>query len=280
MKQVVLCADDFGLSEAISQGIIDLAEKSRISAISCITTHSDWIKYASFLKAYRSRLDVGLHFNLTEGTPLGPLPSFAPLDKFPSLPTVIMKAYSHQIKAPEIAEELTRQLDNFVATTGHLPDYIDGHEHIHHLPGIREAVFTVYEKHLRSRPVYLRVATNGLASLLKIYPGCIKASIITLTGASHFKKAVKARRIPHNHSFSGIYSFSKAKDYAKLFPQFLQQVQEGGLILCHPGRESLDFSDGLRQNRWYEYQYLNSEQFLEDCKLAKVKIGRLKYSLA
>jgi predicted glycoside hydrolase/deacetylase ChbG (UPF0249 family) len=278
MKQVTLCADDYGLSESISQGIIDLAEKSRISAVSCITTYPHWLQYAPSLLQYHSRLDIGLHFNLTQGAPMGPMPSFAPLDEFPKLPAILMKAYCRQISVHEITEELERQLENFINATGHLPDYIDGHEHIHHLPGIRDALFTVYEKHLRSHPVYMRAATNGLGSLLKIYPGFLKAGIITLTGANTFKNSLKTRHIPHNTTFSGIYPFSKATDYAKLFPGFLKQVEEGGLVLCHPGRESNDLSDSLRQSRWFEYQYLISDQFIEDCKRAKVRIGRLKYS--
>jgi predicted glycoside hydrolase/deacetylase ChbG (UPF0249 family) len=42
MKRIVLCADDFGQSAAISQGILQLVQAGRLSAVSCMTEADSW----------------------------------------------------------------------------------------------------------------------------------------------------------------------------------------------------------------------------------------------
>ena len=70
MKHIILCADDYGQNFAISQAIVDLFEKKRLSATSCMVTSPDWPRYSSLLIPFRDHVDVGLHFNLSEGFPL------------------------------------------------------------------------------------------------------------------------------------------------------------------------------------------------------------------
>ena len=41
-RSVALCADDFGLGAGISAGIVDLAQRGRLSAVSCLAGASAW----------------------------------------------------------------------------------------------------------------------------------------------------------------------------------------------------------------------------------------------
>ena len=41
-KKIILCADDFGISPGVNQGIINLAEKGHISATSVMVVYKNW----------------------------------------------------------------------------------------------------------------------------------------------------------------------------------------------------------------------------------------------
>jgi predicted glycoside hydrolase/deacetylase ChbG (UPF0249 family) len=57
--------------------------------------------------------------------------------------------------------------------------------------------------------------------------------------------------------------------------QWLQQSANNGLIMCHPAAlitaSNLDFAAA----RYQEYQYLNSEQLLQDCSQYNIQLGLL-----
>ena len=64
-RRVVLCADDFAVHEAASQGIARLAEMGRISATSAMVLSPRWAVDAPRLYDLRGQIDVGLHLDWT-----------------------------------------------------------------------------------------------------------------------------------------------------------------------------------------------------------------------
>src|SRR5437764_108899 len=120
MTNIILCADDYGQNTAISQAIIDLLKKNRLSAVSCITNSYYWHSHAKWLKPFAGQVDIGLHFNLTEGKPL--TKSFG-TDCLP-LSKLISKAYLRRLNPTIIQSELNAQLDVFIAEIGHNPDFL------------------------------------------------------------------------------------------------------------------------------------------------------------
>jgi predicted glycoside hydrolase/deacetylase ChbG (UPF0249 family) len=271
MKHIVLCADDYGLNASVSQGIIDLLQRKRLSAVSCLTTSPLWPEEAPRLKPFREQVDLGLHFNLTEGKPLSLAYRERYGDQFLPLSRLIIQAFLRKWELSLIEAECQAQLDRFVAELGFLPDFIDGHQHIHQLPVIRDAVLRVYEKSLRSKKAYLRSVGNMVSSA-GVWSK-IKQTIIYLCGSAAFQSLLKKHAIPHNRTFAGIYSFPEAHQYPQLFPLFLKKSADQGLIMCHPGlNTSLDESDAIAQARFQEYSYLVGEQFEVDCQSLGAKV--------
>lgn len=262
MRAITLCADDYGQNSFISEGILSLVANDRLSAVSCLTTFNTWPSYAKQLLPYKTKVDIGLHFNLTENTEI-------------SMPLwqLMLRSHLHWLDQAAVENELEHQLDLFVAATGQLPDFIDGHQHVHHLPVIRTALLNVYEKYLRSSQSYLRIACNDKIYDRMSFP---KSTIIALTGALALKHAVVQKNIPHNKSFAGIYNFQNAANYPSYFCHFLSQSSNQGLIMCHPGLQSHKKNDPLAHSRWLEYQYFNSEQFLVDCQKYGITLARYK----
>lgn len=82
-RSVILCADDFGLADGVSRGIVELAWKGRLSATGAMTNMPGWRRAAPDLKPLKDRIAVGLHLNFTVGVPLGEMPDLAADGVFP-----------------------------------------------------------------------------------------------------------------------------------------------------------------------------------------------------
>jgi predicted glycoside hydrolase/deacetylase ChbG (UPF0249 family) len=270
MKLITLCADDYALNEAVSQGIIRLVATERLTAVSCMTTSPHWSQHAPWLHPYREKTDLGLHFNLTEGQPLsGKTSSIARQGTFLSLPLLVTKAHLRSLKVVDIEQELLLQLQQFVQHMQCLPDFIDGHQHIHHLPVIREALLKVYQQHLREKRAYIRI------SLQRRPRGNLKSLILAVTGAVKLQYQLQKLNIPYNAAFSGIYPFQDAMNYRQYFIEFLRKAENQQLIMCHPGLENRAEKDAIAFSRFQELTYLNSAAFNEDCEQYHVKLTRL-----
>ncbi|HSW70827.1 MAG TPA: ChbG/HpnK family deacetylase [Gammaproteobacteria bacterium] len=273
MKEIILCADDYGLNASVSQGIIQLLAQNRLSAVSCLTTFTGWKEQAAWLKKYQDQVALGLHFNLTEGKALSLAYQSRYGKNFSPLPRVMVRAFLRKWEITVLAQECQAQLDAFVAALGRLPDFIDGHLHIHQLPQVREAVLRVYERSLRGKNAYLRSVSNMVKSL--DWGSQLKQAIIYCCGAAAFQRRLKKQAVPHNTAFGGIYAFPQAADYGRILPYFLKQISNKGLIMCHPG---LDQNQGpqdlIAAARFHEYRYLSSEQFVADCQSAGVRLAK------
>lgn len=266
MKRIILCADDYGQNNFISQAIILLIKKNRLTATTCMTTSRYWLESAAPLKSF-DKLDIGLHFNLTEGKSLSQAVTFLPLKK------LLIKSFLKKINQASIETELHAQLDQFEAGMGRLPDFIDGHQHVHQFPIVREALLSVYQKRLKNHLKYLRSVQDRL-TYFRWGDAYLKRVLIQNSGANSFKKQLLYNKIRHNPSFSGIYSFSKSDQYRAFFNQFLAKIMDNGIIMCHPGLSGDDYEDTIRQARYDEYCYLNSQHFVEDCLKQDVKLGQ------
>lgn len=271
MKHVILCADDYGHNSAISQAIINLINNKRLSATSCITTSEDWLKHAANLRPFIDQVDLGLHFNLTEGVPLS-----KGLESFMDLSVLIKKSYLGKLKKKLIKDELNAQLDRYIEGMGRVPDFLDGHQHVHQFPIVRDAVFCVYDERLRQNNSYIRSVYSSKSLLKMTKSGYLKGLTIQLCGAISFKIQLLRRKIPHNTSFSGIYDFSDAKLYANIFQQFLLEVSDNGLIMCHPGVDNSCKNDLIAHSRVEEYAFLASEDLINICQKNKILLARFR----
>ncbi len=271
-KRIVLCADDYGQALAISQGILHLIQIGRLSATSCMVNLPHWPQHAEWLLSYQHKIDIGLHFNLTSGQPLSREYAQIHGDRFFHLPLLLRKAFLHRLEKKAIEAECDAQISYFCQAMGFLPHYIDGHQHVHHFPVIRDAIVSVYEQRLRQQKSYIRWVNERIKA--PDMACMIKKIIIHAAGTRALKRQLTRHQIPHNQFFAGIYSFGMANRYTQLFPGFLQEMGDKGLLMCHPGLASSDTSDSIAGARYSEYQYLSSPKFLADCEAHEVVIGR------
>ena len=264
MRTLMLNADDFGQSPGISQGIASLAHAGRLSATSCLSSSPQWPASASTLRGLPTQVSRGLHFNLTEGLPLSPdLRKHWP--RFPTLSQLIVRAHSRRLPEKALAVEFAAQLHSFTEAAGQWPDHVDGHQHIHHLPLVRD-VFVRGVLDMKTD-----VAVRSTARPLGPRSG-IKRALIAHTGGMTLETLLQRHTIRHNRWLLGVYDFA-VPDYRGLMQGWLSNLQsEGGLLFCHPGAADPQ-PDAIAPARSRELAYLSSDAFEDDMAAANVTLG-------
>ena len=259
-----VCADDFGLGEAIGSAILDLAWAQRVSAVSCLVNAQAWPRQAQLLLALPRGLQRGLHFNLTEGRPLSAaLREVWPT--LPPLPRLVRDAFLRRLPRAALQAEWRAQWQALIDETGRPPDFVDGHQHVHHLPGVREIVLAAVAA--ADPPVAVR-GTGRVAG-----PGSvIKRVLIEATGGWALQRQLERRRIPHNDVLLGAYDF-RAADYRGLVRRWLRAAPpSGALLFCHPGA-GRQAGDAIAAARAREAAYLASDAFAADLAEAGFSLG-------
>lgn len=261
-KTIELCADDFGLSPGVSQGIIKLVRMQRLSAVSCMVNMPDFSLHAEDLLALQSKIQTGLHFNLTEGYFLS-----EPDKRCYGLNELLIKTHLRLIKSSFIAKEFNAQLDHYINIMGGLPDFIDGHQHVHQFPKIRQVILELYEQRLRKNGTFIRSTYPAIT--LPHYQ--FKAYILAVTGGRALSSKLIKPGIPHNRYFSGVYDFAPGSNYRDLFRQWLRLAPSNTLIMCHPGEGKID-TDTIAHTRSIELDYFLSDEFVTDCLDYNIKL--------
>lgn len=256
MKKIILCADDFAMSRSTTDGIIDLIERQHISATSCFTDSPLWKEYGEKISKYNNRIDIGLHFNLTED--FGHF--YKPISYW------IVHSVMNNLPKKRIKEAFTRQIGRFIEVTGRYPDFIDGHHHIHIFRGIRDIILDYLYTHNLSQRIYIRSIEP-----MYVTDARFKAAVIKFL-ALGWKDTI-AHDFHTNSAFAGVYGLRIKKDYERLFDEWLRMASSGCLIMCHPGKNG-DNHDKLRDVRESEYNFLRSDRFKSVCLRNNVSIAR------
>ncbi len=272
MIPVALCADDYALSPGVDEAIIALAKQGRITALSCMTASMRWRQAAAALEPLFGRVEIGLHFTLTQLAPLGPMPQLAPDGRLPAMNRIYVWAMLRTIDIAEAEAELVRQLAAFRDATGREPDFLDGHHHVHQLPGVREAVARLW----RGRPGWVRNTATSMNSIRKRGIAVPRALVIAQFGRAARRTWLDAG-IATNADFAGVRSFAEAESYQSLMRGFLKGAAPDLLVMCHPGRpdEELAKIDHVLAPRAEEFSYLSGPDFPADLAAAGCRLAQL-----
>jgi predicted glycoside hydrolase/deacetylase ChbG (UPF0249 family) len=219
MKRIQICADDYGFDTAISQGILECIDAGRISATSCMVLSPAWPQWAPALREREGMADFGLHLDLNE---------FADYAPGRSLSGWIACSYLRRLHSEKAASWVNQQLDTYESAMQAVPAFVDGHQHLHQLPVIRDALLAAVSRRY-GQGAALR-STRTLS-----WRGS-KARVIAGLGARALRRGASAAGLRMNSDFAGVYGFAPAADYAELVSDWLATLADGGLLMTHPGR--------------------------------------------
>lgn len=148
--RLVVNGDDFGLSESINDGIIRAHTRGILTATSIVAGGAAF-HHAVALARTHPTLDIGVHLTLTEEHPVAPAPSVSSLlaggAKLPPGPGAFLTRFLRgAIALPDVAREFDAQVSR-VRDCGIAVTHLDGHQHLHVLPGIRREVAALAQRH-------------------------------------------------------------------------------------------------------------------------------------
>ncbi|MDF2628585.1 MAG: chitin disaccharide deacetylase [Symbiobacteriaceae bacterium] len=147
MKRLIINADDFGLSEGATLGIL---RAHRDGIVTSATVMMNMPGAGDALSVAPPSLGVGVHLTLTGGRPLcgdGPSPAGGrpPFAGVPSLVDATgdflkLPALAGAAVAADVERELRAQVEAFCAS-GRRPTHLDSHHHVHlEVPVVGEIV--------------------------------------------------------------------------------------------------------------------------------------------
>jgi predicted glycoside hydrolase/deacetylase ChbG (UPF0249 family) len=263
-RRIWLCADDYGISPGVNAGIRELVAQGRLNATSVMVAapgfdRSEMAALAALNSGSERRVAIGLHVTLTG--PFKPLSrDFGPLRDGAFLPVneLLGRAMLRRLRREPFTVEIATQIQTFVAHFGHAPDFVDGHQHAQLFPIIRDAFIEVVR---RAAPLAW-VRQCGRAVRWHQGLGDRKALILDILSAG-FRARAETAGLRTNPGFAGTYDFGPRSDFSHLFPRFLDQLPDGGLIMCHPGHVDAELRrlDPLTDLREREYGYFSSPAF-------------------
>lgn len=147
MKRLIVNADDFGWSEAVTGGILQAHREGVLTSTTLMTNLPGAEAALDRARREAPRLAIGIHLNLVEGRPLAPLADVAPLLGSDgcftrSLITIYrrtrLSAAARRAARCEFAAQVRWALDRGLA-----PSHLDSHKHVHLVPGLFEMALDV-----------------------------------------------------------------------------------------------------------------------------------------
>ena len=234
-----ITADDWGISPGVNDGILKLAQAGIIRRVSMMADTKFLTHELEALKRLQARneIELGLHFNLTYGKKIQDQ-NFGPGG-------FLRRWISHQTElTPLIQTELNSQL-RILKNQGVKVSYLDGHHHIHILPGVLGAILPVLKQNFISD---IRIPLDPKLIFTAKFP-LVVMSLWAAFRAKSFGLSYRKCFYPQIKHFS---------DHGLMRAELAHH--HDAEIIVHPAlsadSERFEFPDTYTVERVYEYQAL------------------------
>jgi chitin disaccharide deacetylase len=263
-RKLWLCADDYGISPAVNRAIRDLIGRGRINATSVMVTtpsfSTEEARALSDIAGPDRRAAIGLHFTLT--APFRPATrAYRPVaadGAFLSLAGTFAAGFVRRLDSGALAAEAETQFAAFQAAFGRRPDFVDGHQHVHLVPQVSDALLAVMKR--MTPDAWIRQCGRTMPPWR--HWSDHKGVLLDLLSA-RLRTRCTACGVLTNPAFAGTYDFTRAAAFDKLFGSFLQGLPDGGLVMCHPGFVDAELQrlDVFTTMREQEHAFFAGKQF-------------------
>lgn len=282
---MILSADDFGISPAVDEAIIQLIKKKRISSTGCmvIGTNPQLRQSLASLRQIGSKIDVGLHLVLTEMTPLSEQSLQEGLvlknGRLPDFKILAAKCYLRLLRQEVIEKEIFAQIKEFENVLGRPPDFIDGHQHVQQLPVVRKAIVSSVKKF--GQIGYVRIAdlpNSWIWNSANLISGRFALENLALALPGRQSAVLFSKnQIRHNRYLLGYYRHTPEIQFKSVFEKYVAlRPAANDIFFCHPGNvdEHLKKVDTLVESRKDNLKFLLSDQFQEICEKNRIELNR------
>lgn len=248
---LIIHADDFGETQAITDGIVAAIEAGRLTSASIMVNMpaSDYgLRRARELSAAAS---FGVHLNLCEGRALTRASTLTDSEgRLHSKRALFLRAVAGRLRSADLEREISAQIAR-VRDAGVRISHVDGHKHLHQLPGVCEALTRVLPRFGIARVRLMRLARIGC-----------------LARPSSAVRELLARRAAHAFGRAGLRHPVRsvgleALMYGVADPRCLADAAGTVELCCHPGSADADLDKPGSHARSRELGFLLSARFQE-----------------
>lgn len=244
MKNLIINADDLGWTDGVNRGILDAFRGGIVTSTSVLANGA---AFAEAVKTAKSapRLAVGVHLNLSDGAPTADRERVTSLlnddGAFADGPEgLLLKRARGVLVLDEVEEEWDAQIQK-VRDAGIRPTHLDGHKHVHMLPGLFEIGLQLAKKHgieairvsLEESSLRTALAFGSQDRAGVVMKQGVQARGLKLLARSARKQAARMGIATADY-FCGIAQTGELT--LKGVGQLLKNLPEGTTeLMCHPG---------------------------------------------
>lgn len=251
---MIINADDYGISQGVSQGIDLLVSKGVVNSASVMMRCGDF----SFKDV--ENISYGLHLTLTgKFKPQVGYKTIVDKDGFFKEPKDFFSdVIKGKIDRDELKHEMESQLKDFFSKFNMVPVHIDSHHYIHQLPLVSDVLIEV----LLDKKLYDVTIRNCSTSIVKACyasPTSIFKVLFLHIFGSKLKLKLELNGLKTNRHFFGIYKFGSVYSFRRSFSLFKKIANNEDIVVVHPAvyiDDKLSEVDSLLEERVIEYKSL------------------------
>jgi predicted glycoside hydrolase/deacetylase ChbG (UPF0249 family) len=244
VKNLIVNADDLGWTDGVNRGILEAFHHGIVTSTSLLANGA---AFAEGVEAARSApgLGVGVHLNLSDGPPIADRELVTTLlnsdGEFAGGPeSLLLRRARGGISLEEAENEWDAQIQK-IRDAGIAPTHLDGHKHVHMLPGLFEIALRLAKQHNISA---IRVALEASSLRAALSTGAKQRSGIVMKQGVQARGlkllARDARELAEHAGISTTDYFCGIAQTGELTREGVEQLVKSlpdGIteLMCHPG---------------------------------------------
>ncbi|HXN52743.1 MAG TPA: ChbG/HpnK family deacetylase [Candidatus Acidoferrum sp.] len=244
-RNLIVNADDLGWTAGVNRGVAE-AHRNGIVTSASLLANGEAFDEAVALARDKSGLGVGVHLNLNDGPPVAPrarasLPSLVnDSGEFEGGPDgLLVKIATRGLSMREVETEWEAQISK-VRNAGVEPTHLDGHKHVHMLPGLFEIALRLAKRHGIGA---IRVSHEASSLRVALSTGGLRAAVVLKQGVQARGLKLLARDAREQAERAGVSTadyFCGIAQTGELTKEgvarLLRSLPEGTTeLMCHPG---------------------------------------------
>jgi predicted glycoside hydrolase/deacetylase ChbG (UPF0249 family) len=244
LKNLIVNADDLGWTDGVNRGIVETFHHGIVTSTSLLANGA---AFAGGVEAARSApgLGVGVHLNLSDGPPVADRETVTSLlnndGEFAGGPeNLLLRRARRGLSLAEVENEWDAQIQK-VRDAGISPTHLDGHKHVHMLPGLFEIALKLAKRHDIGA---IRVSLEASSLRAALSSGSKRnAGVVMKQGVQARGLKLLARDAREQAGRAGISTadyFCGIAQTGELtregMEQFVKSLPDGTTeLMCHPG---------------------------------------------
>jgi hopanoid biosynthesis associated protein HpnK len=242
-RNLIVNADDLGWTAGVNCGVAEAHRNGIVTSASLLTNGAAFAEAVQLARQTRG-LGVGVHLNLSDGPPSASREAVPSLvngsGEFDGGPdSLLLKIATRGLSMREVEMEWEAQIAR-VRAAGIEPTHLDGHKHVHMLPGLFEIALRLAKRHGIGA---IRVSHEASTLRAALSTGELRASVVLKQGVQARGLKLLARDAHKQADRAGVSTadyFCGIAQTGELTKEgvarLLRSLPEGTTeLMCHPG---------------------------------------------